>query len=144
MTCWCCGPDKPDTQFRFGSSFQCDGCRLWFPCLAVDAERIRNQVTQNNVRARRYGRVERLESYEWTRIVFAAAFNCEYCGQFLGVRGTIEHIRPLVKNGSNDKINIAVACRACNSSKHDRLWKPKRELDLTPLSLQGFLHCEVS
>lgn len=43
---------------------------------------------------------------------------CHYCGATDDL--TIDHITPLARGGSNKPANLAVACRACNSSKGTR------------------------
>lgn len=45
---------------------------------------------------------------------------CQYCGD--GDDLTCDHIIPLVRGGTNDLDNLATACRACNSSKGDKLF----------------------
>lgn len=42
---------------------------------------------------------------------------CSYCG---GPGGTIDHIVPVAKGGTNHWTNLTAACKSCNSSKHDR------------------------
>lgn len=46
-------------------------------------------------------------------------FACHYCGD--GQDLTCDHIVPLVRGGSNESSNLVTACRACNSSKGDKL-----------------------
>lgn len=42
---------------------------------------------------------------------------CSYCGT---AGGTIDHIIPVAKGGTNDWDNLTAACLSCNSKKHDR------------------------
>lgn len=45
---------------------------------------------------------------------------CTYCADRSGPF-EIDHIVPLIKDGSNDLDNLTVACRPCNRSKGGRL-----------------------
>jgi 5-methylcytosine-specific restriction endonuclease McrA len=46
---------------------------------------------------------------------------CRLCGE---IADTIDHVRPLVKGGSNHPANLRPACRSCNSAKKDRdVWE---------------------
>jgi HNH endonuclease len=66
--------------------------------------------------------------------IFARAQGyCEYCkssADFTTEPFSIEHILPLSKNGSNDFLNLALACLGCNIIKSD-----KTEF-IDPVSLQ--------
>lgn len=42
---------------------------------------------------------------------------CSFCGK---PAGTIDHIVPVAKGGTNDWDNLTAACPSCNSRKHDR------------------------
>lgn len=46
-------------------------------------------------------------------------YTCSYCGVRQPKRITIDHIEPVTKGGSNTFSNIVLACRSCNSIKHD-------------------------
>lgn len=43
---------------------------------------------------------------------------CVYCG---APGGTIDHVVPVTRGGTNSPENLVSACRSCNSSKKDRL-----------------------
>ena len=48
---------------------------------------------------------------------------CEYClciDKYVPVPFTMEHIIPKVKNGSNEKDNLAYACTHCNGAKYSK------------------------
>ena len=46
---------------------------------------------------------------------------CHWCGVKLSFQEkTIDHIKPLVKGGSNWPSNLCIACKPCNSSKKDK------------------------
>ena len=67
--------------------------------------------------------VRRAELNEWRElrcrlapIVFRRdGHKCVYCGS--NQRLTVDHIQPLSKGGSHSLVNLATACRSCNSSK---------------------------
>jgi 5-methylcytosine-specific restriction endonuclease McrA len=46
---------------------------------------------------------------------------CAYCSKPANPV-TLDHIVPLSKGGSNNPLNMLVACRSCNSSKGARSW----------------------
>jgi 5-methylcytosine-specific restriction endonuclease McrA len=56
---------------------------------------------------------------ETERILMArrAQNSCEYCKVFVPDTFEIEHIIPLVQEGSNDLDNLAVSCGGCNNRK---------------------------
>ncbi|MFN8346974.1 MAG: HNH endonuclease [Spirosomataceae bacterium] len=66
--------------------------------------------------------------------IFARAQGyCEYCkspADFTTEPFSIEHILPLSKNGSNDFLNLALACLGCNIFKSDKTES------IDPVSLQ--------
>lgn len=43
---------------------------------------------------------------------------CVYCGKHREL--TLEHIIPLIDNGTNEFGNLVLACRSCNSAKNDK------------------------
>lgn len=44
---------------------------------------------------------------------------CHYCG---GPAGTVDHVLPRSKGGSNNAWNVVSACWDCNQEKADDLW----------------------
>ena len=51
-------------------------------------------------------------------ILDRANYRCEYCHeQFVSTHFELDHIISKARGGSNDKSNIAVACRRCNNNK---------------------------
>lgn len=53
-----------------------------------------------------------------------AGHRCEYCRAPEAVFNfpfEVEHIVPLSRGGSDDEVNLCLACRACNVRKSDRL-----------------------
>jgi 5-methylcytosine-specific restriction endonuclease McrA len=54
-------------------------------------------------------------------IFLAQGGRCAGCGILLTVKTrTVDHITPLSRGGSNDKRNLQIMCRSCNSSKRAR------------------------
>jgi len=47
-------------------------------------------------------------------------FTCQYCGRKLtSVNGTIDHVFPLAKGGTNTWRNVVACCEPCNNEKDD-------------------------
>jgi len=65
---------------------------------------------QNDFRPREYRFIFELDKYE-----------CVYCGDKKKL--TIDHLMPQSRGGSNDQDNLVLACRHCNSTKHDKMPK---------------------
>jgi len=42
---------------------------------------------------------------------------CFYCGERVGDKYHVDHVMPLILEGSNGKENIVIACQKCNCSK---------------------------
>ena len=63
-----------------------------------------------------------------------ADWKCEYCGTKLDeFNGAIDHKHPKSKGGSNERDNLAAACRKCNILKADKLL----EAFSTPIAKQA-------
>jgi 5-methylcytosine-specific restriction endonuclease McrA len=55
---------------------------------------------------------------------------CCYCRSvFLFTELTVEHVIPLCLDGTNDPINIALACEPCNNERGKDAWFQKREIN---------------
>ena len=68
-----------------------------------------------------HGRAYRGLDSEWDRLskaVIAEAPWCVQCGRTSDL--TVDHIRPRSRGGTNDRSNLQVLCRSCNSSKGNR------------------------
>ena len=58
------------------------------------------------------------------QVSLRAGNRCEYCRAPAAVFNflfEVEHITPLAREGTNDTLNLALACRACNAHKGARL-----------------------
>lgn len=42
---------------------------------------------------------------------------CQYCGDCVGIKGTLDHVVPVAKGGSGDTSNLVWACHPCNTAK---------------------------
>lgn len=83
-----------------------------------DTERRWRQRNRHQEAARRHARRAlplNAETRDYIRLLQSDP--CSYCG---AATGTIDHIVPVVKGGSNHWSNLTSACLSCNSSKHDR------------------------
>lgn len=57
---------------------------------------------------------------KYIKLLKAAQRNqCFYCGEDMGNTATLEHLTPVSKGGTNANHNIVLACKSCNSRKHD-------------------------
>lgn len=55
---------------------------------------------------------------DWQKCLEYFSHTCAYCGSTENL--TRDHVVPVVIGGSNNPNNVIVACRSCNSSKHDK------------------------
>lgn len=52
---------------------------------------------------------------------------CRYCRRPVGSDYSpyeIDHVIPLAKGGATELSNLVLACRPCNRTKGDQIWKP--------------------
>ena len=72
--------------------------------------------------------MDRTQGMNWIRkekrlaIYMRDGFSCAYCGDSVedGIILTLDHIKPISKEGSNKETNLVTACRSCNSKRQDR------------------------
>lgn len=78
----------------------------------------RDQVRNNNKRARDKGAVGSLRQKDWYSILKQYKYKCARCGS----KGklTIDHIVPLAQGGTNDCSNIQPLCTPCNDARNIR------------------------
>lgn len=63
----------------------------------------------------------RLTAAQRKRVIARDRSACRYCGRRLGRRDvTVDHVHPRSRGGSNDLMNLVVACRPCQDAKADR------------------------
>jgi len=90
---------------------------------ADNPERIR-AFWKDNTNKRRAMKASAEGSYsypEFLSICDDAGWLCVYCGCRLDVEtATADHMVPLSRGGANCIENITLACRSCNSKKHDK------------------------
>jgi len=61
------------------------------------------------------------EVYDKNIITNGGVLRCVYCGKELtNKEATLEHKQPLSRGGTNEKENLAIACRDCNCSKYNK------------------------
>jgi 5-methylcytosine-specific restriction endonuclease McrA len=81
-----------------------------------DANRERVLVAERAKNARRKGAPGHFTAEDIRRIFVAQDGRCYYCAEPL-TRQHVEHKTPIVRGGSNDPSNLAVACPGCNLRK---------------------------
>jgi 5-methylcytosine-specific restriction endonuclease McrA len=96
---------------------------------AVKAHRLRSlkwaKENPHHVRANRHRRRARVALAEGSytaadlaEILDAQNYKCFWCdADISGGKHTVDHLTPLVRGGSNDRLNIAAACMTCNCRK---------------------------
>lgn len=54
---------------------------------------------------------------------------CAYCGKIIKDKSelTVDHIRPLVKQGATIQSNLVICCYSCNQQKGERTYKEYKE-----------------
>jgi hypothetical protein len=60
----------------------------------------------------------------YAAVAARAGHRCEYCGApevIFNMAFEVEHVIPLIRGGSSEGSNLALACRACNLFKADHL-----------------------
>lgn len=76
-------------------------------------QRARRQANPEKTRAEKFARRTTGQvDLDYARLLLSDP--CSYCG---GAGGTIDHIVPIAKGGTNDWWNLTAACKSCNSGK---------------------------
>lgn len=80
------------------------------------------RIGQINYKARRRSAEKqgRVTVKEWNTIVARFNGRCAYCRKRRKL--TMDHVKPLSKNGQHRADNIVPACRPCNSAKNNSEW----------------------
>ena len=74
-----------------------------------------------NKRARRRNNGGKHSADDVAQILAAQGGKCACCGCLITRRNkTVDHIVPSIRGGRNDRLNLQVLCRTCNSSKGTR------------------------
>jgi len=88
-----------------------------------DEERLESKREWNALRQERYRQRRKLTPRQWESLreeVFARdGYACAYCGNADAVMH-IDHVVPLIQGGTNDVVNLCVACGPCNMLKSGR------------------------
>jgi 5-methylcytosine-specific restriction endonuclease McrA len=75
-------------------------------------------ISASRQRARRHGNGGSHTVADWIVLCWASAWRCAYCKCVLNEKtATRDHKIPIVRGGSDNIDNIALACRSCNSRK---------------------------
>jgi 5-methylcytosine-specific restriction endonuclease McrA len=78
---------------------------------------LKNAERMHRRRALKLSAGGRFSAADVADIAKAQRSRCAYCRRRLKL--TVDHITPLARGGRNDRQNIQLACRSCNSSKRD-------------------------
>jgi hypothetical protein len=146
--CGRCKEWKPRDAFgkgpglRDGLAYRCRACNtvlhaIWYAknpernsakqrdWIAANPEKVRaaRRAGSNSRRARELSASGKpYTAREFRALCDESSWQCSYCAVVLDVvTAQADHIVPLSRGGSSDIGNIAVACRFCNSSKHNAL-----------------------
>jgi len=75
----------------------------------------------------RYIKVPQKVAFNRLNIFLRDEFRCLYCGERFSTKDlTFDHVIPRAKGGRNTPENVVSACMPCNSSKGDKLIRPKQ------------------
>ena len=67
--------------------------------------------------------IDIIQSIYEENILLFGELTCVYCMEKIQFgKDSIDHVIPISKGGRNDKENLVIACRRCNSSKCNNLW----------------------
>lgn len=92
---------------------------------------------------RRRLRLKEVDRLQTSSIVFLENYNinhfssvdfkCEYCSGIISGTYYLDHIIPIIKNGTNDLINLAISCLECNGTRGKwksllTEWKPELQV----------------
>ncbi|MGH8399111.1 MAG: HNH endonuclease [Gammaproteobacteria bacterium] len=67
--------------------------------------------------------VQPLPMLVWTDVLavyLAYCGRCKWCGRFVGLPGTLEHVKRVADGGTNSAGNLAWSCKRCNSKGYWR------------------------
>jgi len=74
-------------------------------------------LTDDQHVAREKRRARELRRTSWWRRKISSGI-CYYCGRKVGPSElTMDHVIPLGRGGTSDKVNIVAACKECNNKK---------------------------
>lgn len=139
-TCRRCKRPKPVAEFSVEHRNR-DGLRSW--CDDCSNERTlewhrANPAAMGRLRAVRRGAEEagRVAETDWLRVVRRHCGRCAYCAR-PNPRPSMDHIIPVTRGGQHFIGNLLPVCKACNSSKADRLLVEWRYRSRTRARLVG-------
>ena len=86
---------------------------------------------QQNRRARKHGATSTHLDRQFLDVLKLECDCCVYC--YSNEKLTIDHIVPLSRGGTNEMNNLVLACKSCNSAKHNKyllnfLWYRRKSL----------------
>lgn len=131
LVCTICAKRKPFNDKYFSSYTTASGnpsrrrqCKV---CMSARAKRHHDErpdLRKKNLENRRKRLLNAVGSHvkeDVEKIRKRLRDRCFYCGEDAsGRKGTVDHMVPLVKGGTNFPNNLTLACRTCNFDKHSK------------------------
>lgn len=113
-TCPICGTEY---RVKYGNRDRVYCSRACYAKAQVMYDDEYSTKTRNTARKRREALTKPLPKKYIKALYLAQNDRCIYCGKKLHGHGTIEHLKPVCKGGDNDRCNLFLSCKHCNSQK---------------------------
>jgi 5-methylcytosine-specific restriction endonuclease McrA len=82
------------------------------------AEKANATVRNRRARLNNAEGTHTVEDIQW--LLEKQKYKCVYCKKSLRKEYHVDHIQPISKGGSNDKLNLQILCPTCNVRKHTK------------------------
>ena len=107
-----------------------DDVRAWQAKYRASHPDVRRVLEANRRAREQMASGSGISQKQWLEVLRGALGLCAYCNE--RKRLSRDHIVPLSRGGEHDITNVAVACKSCNSSKHNAsllVWLARRRLN---------------